>query len=104
MTNVRKETVEAAVNRIAKGEPRFRDEPQAYKRACIRMGYEAGAHDGIDEIVRLRAHVAQMANCLRDVCDHIEPHNDTLDECYAHIPAEVMSCIIALMSKRKPSA
>ncbi len=32
------------LDRLAKTEPEMCDEPQAYKRAVLRMGYEAGAH------------------------------------------------------------
>jgi hypothetical protein len=56
MTYPWNDAAEHEVDRLAKVAPRFRDEPQAYKRACIRMGYEAAMSGGaaLNEELRIQ--------------------------------------------------
>jgi len=60
MTSPWNDAAQYAVDRLAKVEPSFRDEPQAYKRACIRMGYEAAMADGAPLNEELRIQVERF--------------------------------------------
>jgi hypothetical protein len=50
MTHPWDDAAEYEVDRLAKIQLPIRDEPQAYKRACIRMGYEAAMSSGSEKV------------------------------------------------------
>lgn len=39
--------MEASIETLAGKNPRMREEDQAYKKACIRLGYEQGVRDTV---------------------------------------------------------